>query len=146
MMSRIGPTPFQDEARAIAGAGGDGYREIEAGKLPPVVRTGNLESLRTYADGIYYDRNQARCYRFTYGGSGTLAVTMTPTGGQDFFLELIGPTGIVAADTTQPQGGAPTRSITRSGLPAGDYIVRVRAGYTTSDNTAASYSLGITLQ
>lgn len=103
-------------------------------------------TLRTYADGIYYDRNQARCYRFTYGGSGTLAVTMTPTGGQDFFLELIGPTGIVAADTTQPQGGAPTRSITRSGLPAGDYIVRVRAGYTTSDNTAASYSLGITLQ
>lgn len=99
----------------------------------------------TASTGIFYDKDQARSYRISFGGTGTLNLTLTPTSGQDFFLELIGPNGLVAARWDKPTGGAPTRQISLSSLPAGSYVVRIRAGYTTSDSSAAGYTLSITV-
>lgn len=109
----------------------------------PLSGSGTLTTHAASA-AIYYDRNQARSYRFTFNGSGTLNATMTPTtGSQDFFLELIGPDGIVAASWDRPTGGAAVRTLSRSGLLPGEYVVRVRAGYTTSEYADAGYNLSI---
>lgn len=99
-------------------------------------------ALRTYASTYYYDRDQSQAYRFTLSAAGSLNLQLLPTGGQDFFLELIGPTGIVAASTDY-LGGALTRTLSLSSLPAGDYVARVRAGYTTANNPAAGYTLSV---
>jgi hypothetical protein len=89
-------------------------------------------SLQTYAaaTGLYYDRNQSQAYRFTHSG-GARTITMTPTSGQDFYLELIGPGGWVAGSTGSDLLGQ-TRTLTVTNLPAGVYVARVRAGATTS--------------
>ncbi len=108
----------------------------------PFLATG---SLTTYAPatGIYTDRDQAVSYRFTHPG-GALTIQMTPTGGQDFFLELIGPDGVLDMNTTPPVGAPPVRTITKgAAFPAGTYVARIRAGYTTATGTAG-YSLSVT--
>jgi hypothetical protein len=89
-------------------------------------------SLQTYApsQAIYYDRNQSQAWRFTHGG-GSRTITMTPTSGQDFYLELLGPGGWVAGSTTSTLFGQP-RTLSLTNLPAGVYAARVRAGATTA--------------
>ncbi|MDP1830791.1 MAG: hypothetical protein Q8K67_01945 [Geothrix sp.] len=84
--------------------------------------------LQTYASTYYYDRNQSQAYRFTHGG-GARTITMTPTSGQDFYLELIGPGGLVDWSYSAPGS---TRVLSLSALPAGVYAARVRAGATTA--------------
>lgn len=99
-------------------------------------------SLQTYDPslGRYYDWNQSQAYRFTHlGGARTL--TLTPTGGQDFFVELLGPGGLWASNTDATLAGQ-TRTLSLSNLPAGVYAVRVRAGYTTATGTY-SYTISI---
>ena len=88
------------------------------------------DSLQTYASTWYYDRNQSQAWRFTHGG-GARTLTMTPTSGQDFYLELLGPGGWVAGSTGSSLTGL-TRTLTLSNLPAGIYAARVRAGRTTA--------------
>lgn len=90
-------------------------------------------SLQTYAPslGYYYDRDQSQAWRFVHPG-GARTITMTPTSGQDFYLELIGPGGWVAGSYNNP--GAP-RTLTFSNLAAGTYVARVRAGATTATGT-----------
>jgi hypothetical protein len=90
-------------------------------------------SLQTYAASanLYYDRNQSQAWRFVHLG-GPRTLTMTPTGGQDFYLELIGPGGWVAGSYANP--GAP-RTLSQANLPAGTYVARVRAGATTATGT-----------
>ncbi len=90
-------------------------------------------SLQTYPDTWYYDRNQSQAWRFTHGG-GARTLTMTPTGGQDFYLELLGPGGWVAGSYSTPGS---TRTLTFTTLPAGVYAARVRAGATTATGTFA---------
>lgn len=87
-------------------------------------------SLQTYASTWYYDRNQSQAWRFSHGG-GARTLTLTPTSGQDFYLELLGPGGWVAGSTGSGLTGQ-TRTLTLSNLPAGTYAVRVRAGATTA--------------
>lgn len=87
-------------------------------------------SLQTYASTWYYDRDQSQAWRFTHGG-GTRTLTMTPTSGQDFYLELIGPGGWVAGSYSSSLTGQ-TRTLTVPNLPAGVYAARVRAGATTA--------------
>ncbi len=87
-------------------------------------------SLQTYASSFYYDRNQSQAWRFTHAG-GARSLTMTPTSGQDFYLELIGPGGLVAGNTGSNLTGQ-ARTLSLSSLPAGNYVARVRAGITTS--------------
>ncbi len=99
-------------------------------------------SLQTYApsSGIYlYDRNQSQAYRFTQSFAGARTITMTPTGGQDFWVEVLGPDG-VWADSLGGAGG--TRSFTTVTLPIGVYAVRVRAGNTTATGTFG-YTLSV---
>lgn len=98
-------------------------------------------SLQTYApsSGIYYDRNQSQAWRFTQSSAGSRTITMTPTGGQDFWVEVIGPGG-VWADSIGGSGG--TRSFNSGNLPAGVYAVRVRAGNTTATGTFG-YTLSV---
>ncbi len=95
--------------------------------------------LKTYApsSGIYYDRNQSQAWRFTQSYAGSRTITMTPTGGQDLWVEVIGPGG-VWAESIGGAGG--TRSFNTGTLPVGVYAVRVRAG-----NTTATGSFGYTL-
>ena len=90
-------------------------------------------SLQTYdpSQGRYYDRNQSQAYRFTHLG-GARTITMTPTGGQDFYLELLGPGGWVAGSYSIPGS---TRTLSLTNLPAGVYAARVRAGATTATGT-----------
>ncbi|MDE3245544.1 MAG: hypothetical protein KGN80_05610, partial [Acidobacteriota bacterium] len=98
-------------------------------------------SLQTYAPslGIYYDRNQSQAWRFTQSSVGSRTITMTPTGGQDFWVEVLGPGGIWADSI----GGATgTRSFTTGNLPIGVYAVRVRAGNTTATGTFG-YTLSV---
>ena len=99
-------------------------------------------SLQTYdpSQGRYYDWNQSQAYRFTHLG-GARTITMTPTGGQDFFLELLGPGGLWAGNTDKGLIGQ-TRTLGLSNLPAGVYAVRVRAGYTSN---TGNYSYTITI-
>jgi hypothetical protein len=101
----------------------------QTGSLP-LSRTGTLQ---TYAPGadIYYDRNQSQAWRFTHSG-GARTITMTPTGGQDFYLELIGPGGLVVGSYGTPGS---TRTLSPASLPAGVYVARVRAGATTLTGT-----------
>ena len=89
-------------------------------------------SLQTYAASanLYYDRNQSQAWRFVHPG-GARTLTMTPTSGQDFYLELIGPGGWVDGSTSSALTGQ-TRILTFSSLPAGTYVARVRAGATTA--------------
>ncbi|HJV39492.1 MAG TPA: hypothetical protein VJ528_11680 [Geothrix sp.] len=97
-------------------------------------------SLQTYAPslGYYYDRNQSQAWRFVHPG-GARTITMTPTSGQDFYLELIGPGGWVAGSYSNP---GTTRTLTFSNLPAGTYVARVRAGATTATGTN-TYSISV---
>lgn len=97
-------------------------------------------SLQTYAPSlnIYYDRNQSQAWRFTHLG-GARTITMTPTGGQDFYLELIGPGGLVSGSY---QNAGNTRVLTFSSLPAGVYVARVRVGVTSA---TGSYSYAISV-
>ena len=96
-------------------------------------------SLQTYApsSGIYYDRDQSQAWRFTQSFAGSRTITMTPTGGQDFWVEVLGPGGVWADSI----GGATgTRTFNSGTLPIGVYAVRVKAG-----NTTATGSFGYTL-
>ncbi len=98
-------------------------------------------SLQTYApsSGIYYDRNQSQAWRFTQSSVGSRTITMTPTGGQDFWVEVLGPGGIWADSL----GGATgTRTFTTGNLPIGVYAVRVRVGNTTTAGTFG-YTLSV---
>ncbi|WP_243322338.1 hypothetical protein [Geothrix sp. SG200] len=97
-------------------------------------------SLQTYAPslGYYYDRDQSQAWRFVHIG-GARTITMTPTSGQDFYLELIGPGGWVAGSYSNPGS---TRTLTFSNLPAGTYVARVRAGATTATGMN-TYSISV---
>ncbi|HEY3399308.1 MAG TPA: hypothetical protein VGK03_01655, partial [Geothrix sp.] len=88
-------------------------------------------TLRTYAPSanLYYDRDQSQAWRFVHGG-GARMIVMTPTGGQDFYLELIGPGGWVAGNTGTSLA-AQTRTLSLPALAPGTYVARVRAGATT---------------
>ncbi len=100
-------------------------------------------ALQTYdpSQFRYYDRDQSQAYRFTQAASGTRTLTMTPTGGQDFYLELIGPGGWVAGSYDSALTGQP-RTLTVPNLAPGVYAVRVRAGATTATGTYG-YTLSI---
>ncbi|MCM2249289.1 MAG: hypothetical protein NDI58_01750 [Geothrix sp.] len=90
-------------------------------------------TLQTYAPSanLYYDRDQSQAWRFVHGG-GARTLTMTPTGGQDFYLELLGPGGWVAG--SYGNAGS-TRTLNLNSLPAGTYAARVRAGATSLTGT-----------
>jgi len=109
--------------------------------VPVANLTGTLHTYNPKEDNIYYDRDQSQAYRFIQSWLGNRTFTVVPTGGQDCFLELIGPGGVVAGSYSYDQAGL-TRSFTVKNLPAGDYVVRVRVGYTTATGQA-SYSLRV---
>lgn len=103
----------------------------------PLNASGNLQ---TYVAGAYiYDRNQSQAYRFTHGG-GSRTITMNPTSGQDFYLELIGPGGFVAGSYDNPGS---TRTLTLSNLPAGVYVARVRASLANTATGLNSYTIAV---
>jgi len=97
-------------------------------------------TLQTYAPSanFYYDRNQSQAWRFVHLG-GARTISMTPTGGQDFYLELIGPGGLVTGSYGNPGS---TRTLSPGNLPAGTYVARVRAGATTATGSYG-YNLSI---
>jgi hypothetical protein len=98
-------------------------------------------TVQTYAanQNRYYDRSQSQAWRFTQNVTGSRTLTLNPTGGQDLWIELIGPGGIYGGSTSGTQA---TRTFTVTGLTPGAYAVRVRAGNTTA-TTNAAYSLTV---
>ncbi len=103
--------------------------------VPFTVSGGALTFPATPAYGpASYGRSGAALYRFTQGSSGSRTLTVTPTDGQDFELDLLGPNGPVAFQYTSPFGNA--RSITQV-LAPGDYVIRVRVN---PDNTLVKSS------
>jgi hypothetical protein len=103
-------------------------------------------ALKTYAPsrGIYYDRNQSLAYRFTRATAGPCTIVMTPAGGQDCFVELIGRRGLLyLTEGIADHGGPAVRTLSLPWLEAGDYVVRVRAGNTTADRDAAEFTLTV---
>lgn len=107
--------------------------------LPLTIGATTTGSVQAYAPSLsrYYDRDQAQAYRFTHPGVGTRTVTLTPTGGQDLYLEVLGPGGFV--DGSYANLGS-VRTLILPGLASGSYAIRVRAGATTS-TTSAGYTL-----
>ncbi|WP_257307252.1 hypothetical protein [Geothrix campi] len=103
----------------------------------PLNASGTLQTYVSSAN-IYYDRDQSQAWRFVHIG-GARTITMTPTGGQDFYLELLGPGGWVAGSYGTPGS---TRTLSLGNLPAGTYAARVRAGATTA---TGSYGYTITI-
>jgi len=105
---------------------------------PPFTVNG---SVQTYAanQNRYYDRSQSQAWRFVQSAGGSRTVNLVPTGGQDLWVELIGPGGLWAGSTS---GSPANRSFTATGLTPGVYAVRVRAGNTTT-NAQATYSLSV---
>ncbi len=99
-------------------------------------------TIRTYApaEGRYYDRDQGQAYRFSLPTGGTRTITVTPTDGQDIWVELLGPGGWWGGKTNSQNLGP--RTFTVQNLPAGVYAVRVRAGNTTA-TTTAGYTLTV---
>jgi hypothetical protein len=98
-------------------------------------------SVQTYpaGDNRYYDRNQSQTWRFTQPATGSRTVTLVPTGGQDLWVELIGPGGVYNGSTA---GTPSSRAFTATGLAPGVYAVRVRAGNTTAAANA-TYNLSV---
>ena len=98
-------------------------------------------SLQTYIPGskIYYNRNQSQAYRFTQSFAGSRTITMTPTDGQDFWVEILGPGGVWDSSIGGTGG---TRTFSTPTLPIGVYAVRVRAGDTTATGTFG-YTLSV---
>ena len=72
---------------------------------------------------LCYGKSGAALYRFTQGSPGSRTITMTPTDGQEFELDLLGPNGAVAFAYASPFGLS--RTLTPS-LAAGAYVIRVR--------------------
>jgi hypothetical protein len=101
-------------------------------------------ALQTYdpTQARYYDWDQSQAYRFTQGASGTRTITMIPTGGQDFYLELIGPGGLVAGSWDSTLAGQ-TRTLTVPNLTPGVYAVRVRASWKDTATGTYGYTLNI---
>jgi hypothetical protein len=99
-------------------------------------------TLQTYdpSQVRYYDWNQSQAYRFTQSASGTRTITMTPTGGQDFYLELLGPGGWVDGSYNNPGG---PRTLTFTNLPVGVYAVRVRASRRDTATGTYGYTISI---
>jgi hypothetical protein len=107
----------------------------------PFTVAGALHTFAPASD-IYYDRDQATAHRFTQSTTGPCVLTMTPQDGQDFYLELIGPTGVVAGSYDQRPNAQP-RTVSVAALPAGTYVARVRVGVTTAPLAAARYLLNV---
>lgn len=98
-------------------------------------------SLQTYDanQNLYYDRNQSQAWRFVQSAAGPRTLTMNPTGGQDFYLELLGPGGLVDGSYGTPGS---IRTLTFTSLPKGTYVARVRVGATTG-NGLYPYTLSV---
>lgn len=98
-------------------------------------------TVQTYAanQNRYYDRSQSQAWRFTQTSAGSRTITLNPTGGQDLWVELIGPGGVYGGSTS---GSPATRTFTVTGLTPGVYAVRVRAGNTTAPANA-TYALNV---
>ena len=95
----------------------------------PINEAGSLQTHSPLAN-TYYDRDQSQVWRFSHAG-GARTITMTPTSGQDFYLELLGPGGWVSGSTSSSLTAQP-RTLSFPNLPAGIYAARVRAGATTA--------------
>lgn len=118
---------------------------------PPLTTSGTVQ---TYDPSLarYYDRNQGIAFRFQQPSAAPRSITLTPTGGQDLWLEVLGPYGyvldsqglpVVSTGDTRVNGVPQPRTLTLPALPAGEYVVRVRAGYTSATVAAAAFSLTI---
>lgn len=90
-----------------------------------------------------YARNGAALYRFTQGSQSSRTITMTPTGGQDFELDLLGPNGLIQAGYASPFGGARSFTVT---LVPGSYVIRVRVNPdNTLNRSAGTYAYNLSL-
>jgi hypothetical protein len=100
-------------------------------------KTSETGAIRTYREGAgrYWDFDQSHSYFFTQARTRSRKVTLELTGGQDLFLEVFSAKGLVEESAAfGPRRAA--RVIDLPNLRPGDYIVRVRAGYTTQDKMA----------
>lgn len=117
--------------------------------VPSGTQTGSLKCYSTN-DYRWYDYapwvpnyTQSLNYRFTLGSARAVTATMTPLDGQDFELDVIGPQGWFAASYKAPFG-AP-RSLSLGTLPAGTYVVRVRAN-PDAPSSNGTYRFNLSIQ
>ncbi|MCL1893272.1 MAG: hypothetical protein FWG02_03400 [Holophagaceae bacterium] len=104
--------------------------------------TTETDSIRTYtgSSGVFWDYDQSKSYYFTQYTDGYRRITLELTGGQDLFLELFDERGLLEQRMSQ-NPYLYSREIYASLLP-GNYVVKVRAGY-TSQNSYAGFRLRI---
>jgi len=93
-------------------------------------------SIRAYqeSDGILWDFDQARHFYFVQTKEEERRITLEMTGGQDLFLELFDSVGMLV-ERSEYSGMAAKKEISAI-LKKGEYLVRVRAGYTTQSKMA----------
>jgi len=99
----------------------------------PAVETGVIRT-HPSADGIFWDYDQSVSYHFTQNSAGNRRIVLEMTGGQDLFLELFDELGILQ-ESTHYDNSLSYREIDRN-LTPGNYVIRVRAGYTTQNRSA----------
>jgi hypothetical protein len=100
-------------------------------------------TVRTYGEGAgrYWDFDQSQAYLFTQPKTKSRKVALELTGGQDLFLEVFSGKGVMEESTAFRPNQA-MREMDLADLRPGDYMVRVRAGYTTQDKRAG-YRLAV---
>jgi hypothetical protein len=101
----------------------------------PAIEAGAIKTY-PYGYGIFWDHEQAKTFFFTQRAQGRRKISLEMTGGEDLFLELFDERGIIAESVAR-QANQAKRELSFDNLSKGDYLVRVRAGYTTLEKNAS---------
>ena len=111
-------------------SGGKFWKKI---KQLPATEVGSIK-VYSESNGILWDFDQAQHFHFSLAKDGELRITLEMTGGQDLFLELFDSVGMLV-ERSEYSSIATKREISAN-LKKGEYLVRVRAGYTTQNKMA----------
>jgi hypothetical protein len=111
-------------------SGGKFWKKV---KQLPATEIGFIKAY-SESDGILWDFDQARHFHFVQTKAGERRITLEMTGGQDLFLELFDSVGMLV-ERSEYSSIATKKEISTT-LKKGEYLVRVRAGYTTQNKMA----------
>jgi hypothetical protein len=112
-------------------SGGKFWKKI---KQLPAAESGFI---KTYPEpyGVLWGFDQALNFHFALAKEGDRRISLEMAGGQDLFLELFDSVGMLIESSAYSSQASKREIAAR--LKKGDYMVRVRAGYTTQNKMAA---------
>lgn len=99
------------------------------------------DTLTLTGDRYFFDYDHQKAYRFVQASTMPRRFTLSYGTGQDMYLELLNTNGLTAGSWNTTS--LPGRELNFSSLPAGEYLIRVRAGYKNSATGTANFTLNI---